>query len=119
MLTLYHCISARSFRVLWMLEELRLPYELHMLAFPPRAHDKSFLELNPRGTVPLFIDGETRMTESAVRRRSHHCGAGRGLRAGRISPLRYGCDETRFLASASQRNGVCYGRRRLKVNKST
>ena len=66
MLSLYHCVSARSFRVLWMLEELRLPYELHMLAFPPRAHDKSFLELNPRGTVPLFIDGETRMTESAA-----------------------------------------------------
>ena len=65
-LTLYHCISARSFRVLWMLEESHLPYELRMLAFPPRAHDKSFLELNPRGTVPLFIDGETRMTESAA-----------------------------------------------------
>jgi glutathione S-transferase len=66
MLTLYHCISARSFRVLWMLEELRLPYDLRVLAFPPRAHDKSFLALNPRGTVPLLIDGETRMTESAA-----------------------------------------------------
>ena len=66
MLTLYHCVSARSFRVLWMLEELALPYDLRMLAFPPRAHEKSFLELNPRGTVPLFIDGETRMTESAA-----------------------------------------------------
>ena len=49
-----------------MLEELRLPYELRMLAFPPRVHDKSFLEMNPRGTVPLFVDGETRMTESAA-----------------------------------------------------
>ena len=66
MLTLYHCVSARSFRVLWMLEELALPYELRMLAFPPRVHHKSFLELNPRGTVPLFIDGGTRMTESAA-----------------------------------------------------
>ena len=66
MLILYHCVSARSFRVLWMLEELRLPYNLRMLAFPPRAHDKAFLKLNPRGTVPLFIDGETRMTESAA-----------------------------------------------------
>ena len=66
MFILYHCISARSFRVLWMLDELRLPFKLRMLAFPPRAHDKSFLELNPRGTVPLFIDGETRMTESAA-----------------------------------------------------
>ena len=64
--SLYHCISARSFRVLWMLEELRLPYDLRVLPFPPRAHDKSFLELNPRGTVPLLIDGETRMTESAA-----------------------------------------------------
>lgn len=66
MLTLYHCISARSFRVLWLLEELRRTYDLRVLAFPPRAHDKSFLELNPRGTVPLLIDGETRMTESAA-----------------------------------------------------
>ena len=66
MTTLYHCVSARSFRVLWMLEELALPYDLRMLAFPPRAHEKSFLEINPRGTVPLFIDGETRMTESAA-----------------------------------------------------
>lgn len=66
MLTLYHCISARSFRVLWLLEELRLTYDLRVLAFPPRAHDKSFLVLNPRGTVPLLIDGETRMTESAA-----------------------------------------------------
>ena len=64
--TLYHCISARSFRVLWMFEELRLPYDLRIRAVPPRAYDKSFLELNPRGTVPLFIDGETRMTESAA-----------------------------------------------------
>jgi glutathione S-transferase len=51
---------------LWLLEELRLTYDLRVLAFPPRAHDKSFLELNPRGTVPLLIDGETRMTESAA-----------------------------------------------------
>lgn len=66
MITLYHCVSARSFRVLWMLEEIGLPYELRMLAFPPRVHHKDFLALNPRGTVPLFIDGTARMTESAA-----------------------------------------------------
>lgn len=66
MVTLYHCVSARSFRVLWMLEELRVPYELRMLGFPPRVHHKAFLELNPRGTVPLFIDSDARMTESAA-----------------------------------------------------
>ena len=66
MATLYHCVSARSFRVLWMLEEIGLPYDLRMLAFPPRVHHKDFFALNPRGTVPLFIDGATRMTESAA-----------------------------------------------------
>ena len=66
MITLYHCVSARSFRVLWMLEEIGLSYELRMLAFPPRVHHKDFLALNPRGTVPLFIDGTARMTESAA-----------------------------------------------------
>ena len=49
-----------------MLEELGLPYELRMLAFPPRAREEGYLELNPLGTIPLLIDGETRMTESAA-----------------------------------------------------
>ena len=66
MLHLHHCVSARSFRPLWMLEELQLPYTLHMLPFPPRALARSFLELNPLGTVPLLVQGEVRMTESAA-----------------------------------------------------
>jgi glutathione S-transferase len=49
-----------------MLEELGLSYELKMLPFPPRLLDKSYLEHNPTGTVPLLIDGATRMTESAA-----------------------------------------------------
>jgi len=66
MITLYHCISARSFRPLWMLEELGLPYELVMLPFPPRVLARSYLDINPLGTIPLLIDGSTRMTESAA-----------------------------------------------------
>jgi len=66
MITLHHCVSARSFRPLWMLEELGLPYELKMHPFPPRVHDSEFLELNPLGTVPLLIHDEARMTESAA-----------------------------------------------------
>jgi len=66
MYSLYHCIDARSFRPLWTLEELQLPYALHMLPFPPRALQKSYRELNPLGTVPLLVDGENRMTESAA-----------------------------------------------------
>jgi glutathione S-transferase len=64
-ITLYHCEAARSFRPLWMLEELGLAYELKMLPFPPRIFAKEYLELNPLGTIPFLIDGETRMTESS------------------------------------------------------
>lgn len=63
---LHHCVSARSFRALWMLEELQLPYTLHMLPFPPRVRQRSYLELNPLGTVPLLRHGEARLTESAA-----------------------------------------------------
>jgi len=66
MLTLYHCAGARSFRVLWTLEEMGLAYELKMLPFPPRVHQREYLEVNPLGTVPAFFDGELRMTESAA-----------------------------------------------------
>jgi glutathione S-transferase len=64
-ITLYHCVAARSFRPLWTLEELGLPYELKMLPFPPRVFAKEYLGLNPLGTIPLLLDGDTRMTESA------------------------------------------------------
>jgi len=66
MIRLYHCVSARSFRPLWTLEELGLPYELIMLPFPPRQHARDFLNVNPLGTVPLFVHDQTRMTESAA-----------------------------------------------------
>jgi len=66
MITLYHCVSARSFRPLWMLEEMGLPYELRMLPFPPRVHAREYLQLNPLGTIPLLVDGDTRMTESSA-----------------------------------------------------
>ena len=66
MLTLYHCADARSFRALWALEELGLPYELKLLPFPPRALAPEYLQENPLGTIPLLVDGETRMTESAA-----------------------------------------------------
>lgn len=49
-----------------MLEELKQPYELVMLPFPPRVHNRGYLSDNPLGTIPLMIDGETRMTESVA-----------------------------------------------------
>lgn len=66
MIELYHCDDARSFRALWALEELALPYQLHLLPFPPRLHREDYLALNPLGTIPLLVDGDVRMTESAA-----------------------------------------------------
>src|SRR5215213_8185252 len=66
MLVLYHCSDARSFRPLWVLEEMGLPYELQMLPFPPRAAAPDYLARNPLGTIPLLEDGDVRMTESAA-----------------------------------------------------
>src|SRR3979490_300666 len=89
MITLYHCHAARSFRPLWMLEELGLAYELKMLPFPPRVFAKEYLALNPLGTIPLMIDGETRMTESSGI--CHYLGAKYGP-----TPLVVGADDPAY-----------------------
>jgi glutathione S-transferase len=89
MITLYHCAAARSFRPLWMLEEQGLSYELKMLPFPPRVLAKEYLALNPLGTIPLMIDGETRMTESSAI--CHYLGTRYGP-----TPLVVGIDEAAY-----------------------
>ncbi len=66
MIQLWHCADARSFRALWALEELGLPYELKLLPFPPRMREPAYLEVNPLGTIPFLVVGETRMSESAA-----------------------------------------------------
>ncbi len=63
---LYHCADARSFRVLWALEELRLPYQLELMPFPPRATVEGYRDLNPLGTVPACLIDGALMTESAA-----------------------------------------------------
>src|SRR5260370_236771 len=89
MITLYHCHAARSFRPLWMLEEMGLPYDLKMLPFPPRVFAKEYLALNPLGTIPLMIDDETKMTESSGI--CHYLGAKYGP-----TPLIVGLDEPAY-----------------------
>lgn len=66
LLTLYHCANTRSFRPLWTLEELGLAYELIMLPFPPRVQQRSYLDINPLGTVPYLVDGDAALTESTA-----------------------------------------------------
>ena len=63
---LYHCPDSRSLRPLWAIEEMGLDCELTVLRFPPRAHHPEYLEINPLGTVPTLVDGDTVLTESAA-----------------------------------------------------
>ncbi len=63
---LWHCADARSFRALWMLEEMGLPYRLHLLPFPPRWKAPEYLKVNPLGTIPFFRDGTAELTESVA-----------------------------------------------------
>ena len=72
-----------------MLEELNMPYELVILPFPPRTHDRSYLNDNPLGTIPLMIDGDTRMTESVAI--CQYLCARRGS-----TPLQVNAEETAF-----------------------
>ena len=69
-LTLWHCHRARSLRALWSMEEMGLAREVVSLPFPPRVHQRSFLAINPLGTVPYFVDrrddSEVHMTESSA-----------------------------------------------------
>ncbi|MGQ5702595.1 glutathione S-transferase family protein [Sandaracinobacteroides sp. A072] len=66
MIELWHCADARSFRPLWMLEEMGLPYRLHLLPFPPRVRAPDYLEINPLGTIPYLRDADQALTESSA-----------------------------------------------------
>lgn len=63
---LYHCDGARSFRALWMMEELHIEYQLHMLPFPPRFRAPQYLEINPLGTIPFMLIDGMKMSESSA-----------------------------------------------------
>lgn len=55
-------VASRTFRVLWMLEELGQPFE--HLAAPPRSPD--VVALNPSGKVPVLIDDGAPITDSTA-----------------------------------------------------
>ncbi|MFQ5514210.1 MAG: glutathione S-transferase family protein [Myxococcota bacterium] len=65
MLKLYHAPLTRSARILWLLEELGLPYELEAVSFtPPSA--AGFVQQAPFGKLPALEDGDVVMFESGA-----------------------------------------------------
>jgi len=66
-LTLYHASPSRSSIVLWMLEELGEPYDLHLLSLSNGEQLKpDYLAINPMGKVPALKHGDTVITEVAA-----------------------------------------------------
>lgn len=63
---LYTCARSRGLRATWAAEEAGVDITLNILPFPPRFLAPEYMALNPLGTVPLLIDGETRLTESCA-----------------------------------------------------
>lgn len=64
-LTLYFAPRTRAVRILWLLEELALPYRLERVAFVPTA-TRFFVQATPTGKLPTLVDGEVVMAESGA-----------------------------------------------------
>jgi glutathione S-transferase len=66
-LTLYHASPSRSSIVLWMLEELGEPYDIHQLHLSKGENLKpDYLAINPMGKVPALRHQDTVITEVAA-----------------------------------------------------
>ncbi len=64
MLKIYHAQGARSLRVVWLCEEMGVPYETAEASFL-RPSDE-FKTVNPLRTVPAMTDGDVSMIESVA-----------------------------------------------------
>ncbi len=68
MLTLHHLETSRSHRILWLLEELGVPYELRRYQRDPatRLAPPELKHLHPLGKSPVITDGELVVAESGA-----------------------------------------------------
>jgi glutathione S-transferase len=68
MLTLHHLDNSRSQRVLWLLEELQLPYEIKRYARDPQTMlaPPELKKVHPLGKSPVITDGDLTLAESAA-----------------------------------------------------
>jgi len=55
-------VQTRTFRVMWMLEEIDQPYEL----IPAYPRSEEVMALNPSGKVPVLQDGDATLTDSTA-----------------------------------------------------
>ncbi len=67
MLKFYHAPGTRAFRVIWVCEELGVPYEIQPVDFSPEYRSTpEWRAMHPVGKVPVMDDGDLRMHESCA-----------------------------------------------------
>jgi len=67
MLKIYHSKQSRSMRVVWLCEEIGLPYELeHLAMFTPEMKTPEYLAIHPLGKVPAIDDDGFVLWETAA-----------------------------------------------------
>ena len=80
MITIYHLSTSRSERIVWLMEELGLEYELEVFQRERTgAAPQPMKELHPLGKAPVIRDGDTLLAESGaiVEYIVHRYGGGR------------------------------------------
>jgi glutathione S-transferase len=65
-ITVFGKPPTRAVRVIWMLEELGLPYETRHVDFRNAAKDEDFIAANAAALIPAMIDGDVTMCESTA-----------------------------------------------------
>ncbi len=67
MLKIFHFPGTRAFRVIWVCEELGIPYEIQPVDFSASYRaSPEWRAINPVGKVPAMIDGDMKMFESCA-----------------------------------------------------
>jgi glutathione S-transferase len=66
-ITLYHCPHSRSTGVITLLEELKAPYQLHVMNMKKGENrEAAYLAVNPMGKVPAIRHGDAIVTEQVA-----------------------------------------------------
>ena len=68
MITVHHLETSRSQRILWLLEELDLPYEIKLYKRDPKTRlaPPELKAVHPLGKSPVITDGKVTIAESAA-----------------------------------------------------
>ncbi|CAN5852076.1 glutathione S-transferase family protein [soil metagenome] len=64
MITVWGGQTSRSIRVVWVLEEMGLPYQVRQVDMLAPEQDPAFLAVNPANYIPALQDGDAVMVES-------------------------------------------------------